>query len=348
MTRTKIWNPWLFVACVVSALAISDGARSTEIPPAEPNFASRLDIEEAEKIQPATGGLRVPQIALPAANEMIGAVSSYTTHYEDTLLDIARANRLGYTEIVAANPDVDPWLPGEGTKIVLPTGHLLPNSGRTGIVINLGDHRLYYFGDGTTPVLSYPIGVGKEGWTTPLGRTTIVRKQENPSWYPGPAVRAEKPDLPDVVVPGPDNPLGTRAMYLGWDGYLVHGTNAPWGVGRRVSHGCIRLYPEDIVDLFERVAIGMPVEVVNQTIKLGWVDGELYLEAHPESWQVSELMAKGAYQPDASTVEVDATLEAEFRAIAGEAYEDLDWDTIKRELMLRSGVPVRISSAFFW
>jgi L,D-transpeptidase ErfK/SrfK len=291
--------------------------------------------------------LAVPASADPgpadiAASGLVGAVNTYTTHYDDTLLDVARASGLGYTEMVVANPGVDPWLPGEGTEVVLPTGHLLPDGAREGILINLGDHRLYFFPGKGQPVLSYPIGVGREGWATPIGRTTIVRKQKDPTWYPPPSVQAEKPELPKVVPPGPDNPLGRHAMYLGFENYLLHGTNRPWGVGRRVSHGCIRLYPEDIADLFERVAIGTPVEIVDQTVKLAWLDGELFMEAHPETTQIAQIEESGSY--DRTPVdEIGEAYADMLRSQAGDAIDRLDWDAIKKELGARSGIPTRIT-----
>lgn len=277
-----------------------------------------------------------------AASALVGTVGTYTTRYDDTLLDVARASGLGYTEMVVANPGVDPWLPGEGTEVVLPTSHLLPDGAREGILINLGDQRLYFFPGGGQPMVSYPIGIGREGWTTPLGRTTIVRKQKDPTWYPPPSVLAEKPELPKVVPPGPDNPLGRHALYLGFESYLLHGTNRPWGVGRRVSHGCIRLYPEDIADLFERVPLGTPVEIVNQTVKLAWIDGELYIEAHPEPTQIAQIEETGSYDR-APVDEIGETFVELLNSRAGEAFDRLDWDAIKRELGARSGIPTRIT-----
>ncbi len=283
-----------------------------------------------------------PGAATFVASALVGVVQAYVTHYDDTLLDVARASGLGYTEMVVANPEVDPWLPGEGTEVVLPTGHLLPDGAREGILINLGDHRLYFFPGKGEPVLSYPIGVGREGWATPIGRTTILRKKKDPSWYPPPSVRAEKPELPSVVPPGPENPLGGHAMYLGFESYLLHGTNSPWGVGRRVSHGCIRLYPEDIADLFERVAIGTPVEIVDQTVKFAWIEGELFMEAHPETTQIAAIEETGAYDR-APVDEIGEAFTAALLGRAGEAVDRLDWDQIKRTLGARSGLPVRIT-----
>ena len=177
---------------------------------------------------------------------------------------------------------------------------------------------------------------------SPLGRTSIVRKEQHPAWIPGPAVRAEQPDLPSVVPAGPDNPLGDYALYLGFDSYLVHGTNRPWGVGRRVSHGCIRLYPEDIAALFPTIAVGTPVTVVDQRVKLGWADGVLYLEAHPEPIQIASLEESGAL----GTVEADPidddTVER-LHTVAGEAFDRIDWAALKDALAVRRGLPVPIA-----
>ena len=183
-------------------------------------------------------------------------------------------------------------------KIVLPTAHLLPEAPREGIVINLPEMRLYYFAEAEQQPETYPIGIGREGWTTPTGTSRIVRKAEAPSWYPPDSIRAERPELPAVVEPGEDNPLGSHALYLDWPAYLIHGTNRPWGIGRRISSGCIRMYPEDIVSLFERVPVNTPVTVVDQPVKLGWIGGDLYLEAHPTQSQSDGLEIDGRFEPE--------------------------------------------------
>ena len=273
--------------------------------------------------------------------DIIGELRQIVTAYEDTLLDLARDNGLGYVEMIAANRGVDPWVPGESTPIVLPTAHILPDAERQGLVVNLAEHRLYYFGpDGTEPV-TFPLGVGREGWSTPLGATEIVRKKERPTWYPPESIRAEKPDLPKVVPPGPNNPLGTHALYFGWPRYLIHGTNMPWGVGRRVSHGCIRLYPEDIGRLFELVPVGTPVSVIYQAVKIGWSDGELYVEAHPDADQADELESTGQIKKLGAKSLADALYR--IKTQTGAAQDRLDWRLIRRALEERSGIPVKIT-----
>jgi len=210
------------------------------------------------------------------------------SHHEDTLLDIGRAFDIGYNEIVNANPDLDPWLPGENQRVIVPNRFILPDAPHVGIVINLAEMRLYYYPKANKnerqKVITHPIGVGREGWTTPLGKTRITQRIKDPSWTPPASIKAEhlqKGDpLPNVVPAGPNNPLGAFAMRLAMPGYLLHGTNKPYGVGMRVSHGCMRLFPEDIEHLFGIVPVDTPVEVLYQPDKAGLLDGELYLEAH--------------------------------------------------------------------
>ena len=207
---------------------------------------------------------------------------------EDTLSDLARAYGLGYDEIIAANPGVDQWLPGEGTPILLPTQFVLPNVAKQGVVLNIATKRLFYFPapaeGGLQQVMTYPIGIGRVGWETPLGETTVVSKAKDPSWWVPASVRREHAEmgdpLPAVVPPGPDNPLGHRVLKLNMPGYLIHGTNTPYGVGMRVSHGCVRLYPENIEILYTLVDVGESVMIVNEPYQFGHRDGALYFEAH--------------------------------------------------------------------
>ena len=206
----------------------------------------------------------------------------------DTLSDLARAYGLGYDEIITANPGVDPWLPGDGTPILLPTQYVLPSVAQHGVVLNIATKRLFYFPEAVDgeprQVLTYPIGIGRVGWETPLGETTVVSKAKDPHWWVPASVRREHAELgdplPSVVPPGPDNPLGHRVLKLDIPGYLIHGTNAPYGVGMRVSHGCVRLYPENIEALYTLVDIGEAVVIVNEPYQFGHLEGSLYFEAH--------------------------------------------------------------------
>jgi len=267
-----------------------------------------------------------------------GYVQWVRARHEDTLTDIAREHDLGFLEIVSANPDVDPWLPGAGTRVVIPSVHVIPEGPREGVVINLAEQRLYLFSSDGRVEATHPIGVGRDGYETPLGQTTVVRKRERPTWYPPRSARDEDPSLGSSVPPGPENPLGDYALYLGWPSYLVHGTNEPDGVGRRVSRGCIRMFPEDIAALFERIEPGTPVRVIDQPVKLGWLGDTLYLEAHP-SMRQSLLLDQGLPVPPE---EVDG-LEGRVRAMAGAREATIDWRLIEQALAKRSGVPVAVT-----
>jgi L,D-transpeptidase ErfK/SrfK len=221
--------------------------------------------------------------------EVVGEIQYEYARRSDTLMDIARWLSMGYREIRRANPNVDLWIPGEGTRVLIPTLFVLPDAPREGIVINRAEKRLYYFhpdADTGQPALTtYPIGIGKAGRETPIGNATVIQRLENPAWYPTEGVRADYRsrgiELPRMVPPGPDNPLGRFALILDMDGYLIHGTHRPDGVGMRVSQGCIRLYPEHIERLVFDVPIGTPVALVDQPVKAGYRDGRLYLEIHP-------------------------------------------------------------------
>ncbi len=207
----------------------------------------------------------------------------------DTFSDLARTYGLGYDDLVDANPGIDPWLPGEGTPVLLPTQYVLPDAPKRGVILNIATKRLFYFPkrkDGESQqVLTYPIGIGRVGWETPLGETTVISKAMNPTWWVPASVRREHAEIGDplasVVPPGPDNPLGTRVLKLDIPGYLIHGTNKPAGVGMRVSHGCVRLYPENIEFLYDLVEVGEVVTIMNEPYQMGSRDGVLYFEAHP-------------------------------------------------------------------
>ena len=254
----------------------------------------------------------------PEGYDVVGATSTITARYEDTLVDIARRHGVGYQDIVRANPDVDVWLPGEGTEIVLPTRFVLPPGPRHGIVLNLAEYRLYYFPQSTpgepATVMTYPISIGRMDWETPLGVTTVIAKARNPTWYPPQSVRdehaADGTPLPRVVRPGPDNPLGRFAMRLALPGYLIHGTNRPAGVGMRVTHGCIRMFPEDIEYLIQRVPIDTPVRIVNEPVKIGWFGDKLVMEVHPVL-EVELPQARGSVPGDELAGDAEAIAEAE-------------------------------------
>jgi L,D-transpeptidase ErfK/SrfK len=248
-----------------------------------------------EQVPPAV--VEAPRLPLPSAthrfeitpdDDVVGHVQVTVVGENDTLSDVARRFNVGYEEIVRANPGVDPWLPGAGREVVVPTQFVLPFAERKGIVVNIAAMRIYYFPPAkageTQVVYTHPIGIGKVGWSTPEGKTKVTSKVKDPVWRPTAAIRKEHAangdPIPAVVPAGPDNPLGAYKMTLGWPSYLIHGTNKPYGVGLRSSHGCLRLYPEDIAKIFEMVTVGTQVTVVNQPYVFGWHEGQLYLQAY--------------------------------------------------------------------
>ncbi len=244
--------------------------------------------EEPAPAPPAAVPFVLNRFQIDAGTEVIGRLRYTRVQGEETLLDIARAYDLGYDEIVSANPDIDPWTPDAGERVLLPTAHVLPDAPRVGVVINLAARRLFYYPPAPKgaprTVITHPIGVGREGWSTPLGRTQVADKQAAPAWTVPPSIRREHAasgdPLPAVLPAGPDNPLGSHALRLGWPSILIHGTNKPAGIGMRVSHGCIQLYPEDIAPLFAAVPVGTPVTVVDQPYLAGIGPDGLVLEAH--------------------------------------------------------------------
>jgi L,D-transpeptidase ErfK/SrfK len=298
----------------------------------------------------ATGPVYAEVYELPPEGyDVIGTVSTITARYEDTLVDIARRHGLGYLDIVRANPGVNPWLPGEGTEIILPSRFVLPPGPRTGLVLNLAEYRMYYFpeaGEGKPAyVYTYPMSIGRMDWETPLGKTRIIAMAKNPAWYPPQSVRdehaADGDPLPRVVPPGPANPLGTRALRLGLPGYLIHGTNRPAGVGMRVSHGCVRMFPEDIEFLFERIRVNTSVRIINVPVKIGWDGDVLVAEIHPLLESPQPLAEESLAQLEKLDADVDLPapdpdskdplthVTEQFIAATAERAGQLDWDHVK-------------------
>ena len=269
----------------------------------------------------------------------IGALESYVAEPGDTLMDIARRNDLGFTQLIAVNRGVDPWAPGAGRRISIPNFYLLPDAPHRGIVVNLAEQRLYYFPPGTDLVQTFPIGLGVLGAATPLGNTRITAKLTAPPWYPPPSIHEERPELPQVIPPGPDDPLGAYAFRLGWPNVLIHGTNKPDGVGRDVSHGCMHLYPEDIEKLFHEVAVGTPVEVVDQDVKAAWIGQDLYLEIHPTKEQGDALDIDQKLIPASPPDDLKARVEQ----AAGAQADRIDWAAVQKVAAERTGVPTIVS-----
>lgn len=277
----------------------------------------------------------------PLEQSVVGEEQYIEAKHEDTLLMLGRRYSIGYEEMLTANPGVNPWLPGEGTKITIPSRFILPDAPREGIVVNLPEHRLYYFppvkpGEQAI-VQTYPVSTGKVDWTTPMGLTKIVGKQANPAWYPPESVRNEHAArgdiLPKVVPPGPDNPLGEFAMKLGFPGgsYLIHGTNKPAAVGMEVTHGCIRMFPEDIEQFFKMVPVQTPVRIIDQPNKMGWAENGLYMESH------KPLEGREAAAGDLTGIT---------RALVAATQErtaTIDWHEAERIFQSHSGMPEKLA-----
>lgn len=277
---------------------------------------------------------------LKGSDTVIGELRTEVAGFNDTLLDIGRRNGFGYQDLKLLNPDVDTWLPGTGKEILLPEKFVLPNAPKTGIVLNIPEMRLYYYPETKAgeekQVITYPLGIGREGWSTPYTRTQIVEKKKDPTWTPPESIRIEHADkgdiLPAVVPAGPDNPLGAHAMRLGLGAYLIHGTNKPYGVGMRVSHGCIRLYPEHIEDLFNRVKIGTPVNIINQPYKIGELDGVIYLEVHPYLDEDGEHFSQNSLTEVVKYI-IESTEQNRY---------EIDWELVKEVVADSKGIPVPI------
>lgn len=250
---------------------------------------SRLAALACIALLPVQGPRAETLIRPPLDVDLVGEVRSVEARHEDTLLDIARRYSVGQDEILHANPTVDRWLPEPGSQVLVPTRHILPVARREGLILNIAEMRLYYFPPsqpGQPDVLqTYPVSIGRMDWNTPQGTTRVVSKTRNPEWRPPESIKEEHAAdgeiLPDVIPAGPDNPLGKYALRLGLPGYLIHSTNKPYGVGMRVTHGCVRMYPEDIETLFPEVPVGTPVQIVNQPVKIGWLGDTLFIEIHP-------------------------------------------------------------------
>jgi L,D-transpeptidase ErfK/SrfK len=303
-------------------------------PPPKPQYAAPIDTHTFTLTNPD--------------DDVVGAVQITHASKEDTLPDIARRFNVGYEEIVRANPGVDPWIPGEGRSIVVPTRFILPDAPREGIVINVAAMRLYFFpphkkGEPQV-VYTYPIGIGKVGWSTPMGVTKIVLHEKDPVWRPSVALRKDHfndngEDLPAVVGPGPDNPLGKYEMRLGWPSYLIHGTNKPYGIGLRSSHGCMRLYPEDIEKLYYMAPDGMSVRVVNQPYVFGWKDQQLYLQAYT----VLEDDARDWNRAQQKLL--SHSLAQRTRKQLKDSGVQIDWDSVKAITHEPRGIPVGVTGA---
>lgn len=343
MSRTH--RPWQWLPAALAGLLLA--GCSLISPWKKPEPPAPPPVVEAP---PPVPELPVPQALhrfelADADTQVVGAVQLVVASKEDTLPDIARRFDVGYEEIVRANPGIDPWLPGAGRRIVVPTRFVLPNAPHEGVVINLAALRLYYYpkhAKGEPQVVyTHPIGIGKVGWKTPEGLTKILAREKDPVWRPTAAVRKEHAEnddpVPAVVPAGPDNPLGKYKFTLGWQSYLIHGTNKPYGVGLRSSHGCIRLYPEDIERLYNSIPIGTQVRVVNQPYLFGWQNGELLLQAY----SVLEDDKRNWSKADRALLAKSMTPQLQKSIKDGGV--SVDWDAVSAVTSKPRGLPVRVS-----
>ena len=331
---------WVTVPLPVAAVEANPPAAPSADRPVEPVSAIDEPMDglrlsrnlSPESVTSQIAKDRVQGFSRPEGAELIdGGVLQHPVGPGETLVELARVYGLGFNEVRAANPAVEVWLPEPGTRLQVPRRWVLPDSGAR-IVINLPEMRLYHhLPDGR--VATHAVGIGRIGIATPSGRARVLRKAVDPSWYVPASIRAEDPKLPDVIPPGPENPLGNRAVYLSLPGYLLHGTNEPYGIGRRVSHGCIRLYPEDVLRFHDAVQIGDTVEIVHQPVKAGWSEGALWLEVH-------------APLPEQGEVDLDALAgQVIGRALARrpKARVMLDWRAVARVAAQASGMPMVVA-----
>lgn len=269
--------------------------------------------------------------ALPSNGDAVVGKTQWTqSRPGDNFTTLGRRYDIGYFELVEANPGVDPSLPKPGTIVVVPTKFIIPNVPHSGIVLNLAELRVYYFPLGKHEVMTFPVGTGREGWDTPLGVTTITAKVVNPTWIPTENIRKWHLEtlgntLPDKIGPGPENPLGGYAMHLGFPQIRMHGTNDPAGIGRRSSSGCIRIWPEDVEELYSRIKVGTQVRVMNDPIKAGWLHGKVYLESHVPLAQQQE-------NQDSALMRYD------IQAVTAHRPAEINWETADRIVEQQNGI----------
>lgn len=276
------------------------------------------------------------EFSLTEKQSVFGQAGVLDAETGDSLPLIARYFGLGFDEITLANPEIDPWLPEQGDSVSLPLRFVLPHVARNGLVLNLAAKRLFYFpGDKGNKVITFPIGVGREGWQTPTGTTRIIEKKLHPRWVVPKSIRlehAKKGDpLPKIVPAGPGNPLGNYALRLAIPGYLIHGTNKPYGVGMAVSHGCVRLYPDDIALLFKLIETGTQVRLVNQPFLIGEDRSELYIQIYPSD-----------HISNKQTKKLLITFKSKLKRIEQKSKRHIDWHLVNAAILRRDGVPVSI------
>ena len=328
---------------LAASLSLAIGACSLLRPP--PRFAPAAPKQVVAAQPTAPLPVQTERFVLAPGQEVVGSLQIVEVRKSQTLSDIGRLFNVGFEEMTRANPDVDPWIPKPGTRVLVPTQYILPDAPHRGIVVNLAAMRFFYFpphkrGEPQV-VITHPVGIGRRGWKTPQGVTHVLWHEKNPIWRVPPSILAEHAKegepLPKVVGPGSDNPLGDYALHLGWPGYLIHGTNKPVSVGLRVSHGCVHLFPEDIAQIFKMVPNGTEVRVVNQPYIFGWQDGRLYLQSSgplqddKRPWQKQPRRTVGRLLTRAQRKDLERH------------HEKIDWGRVAQLVNAPMGVPIPVS-----
>lgn len=276
-----------------------------------------------------------------AEQQIVGKPQTIILKQDQSLEQVAREYGVGYYEILEANPKLNPLDLQAGSALFLPTQFILPNTPHDGIVINLAELRMYLYSTDGLSVDTVPVGIGRQGWTTPVGNSAIKDHRKEPYWTVPFSVRDDMArqgvHLPAKMPPGPDNPLGHYAMRITVLGYAIHGTNKPDGVGKRTSAGCIRMYPEDVERLFEQMDVDTPVHIVNQAFKTAWQDGQVYLEAHRP---LSEQRLQFKNNPMAPVLSV---LE---KALIINPAASFDWQQVEMIALQHSGIPYKVSASY--
>lgn len=275
----------------------------------------------------------------PKGIRLIGENQIYVVKNDkETLESIAAKFQLGLTNLLEANSGVDPFLPQPGSKLIIPHQLILPDTPQKGIVVNLAEMRLYYYPKGQKIVRVLPIGIGQIGKNTPENWVTkVYRKKANPTWTPTKKMKEEYKqdgvDLPDVWPAGPDNPMGLFALYIG-KLYAIHGTNSNFGIGLRVTHGCIRLRSPDIENLYKTVPVGTRVQIINQPIKITQEpNGNRYIEIHQPLSRTQEEFDSNKPIPLMLSKKVEKFI----------THKDINTATVSRLFSDRNGVPTQIN-----
>lgn len=285
------------------------------------------------------GSLQALSLQMPPPGEDIvgGVFTVQTERYEDTMNHYAERHDMGFREMLLANPSINPWVPGVGRTLVIPAEFILPPGERKGIVINLAEQRMYWYQPDGQTVITFPLGIGREGWQTPLVNAKVIKSIKNPTWHPPASIRAEHAamgdPLPRSVPPGPDNPMGAWAVQLSAPGYFIHGSNKELGVGMRVSHGCMRMYNDDIAEFAQTVPPGTSLRIINRPVKVGWRHGKLHVEVHDALEE-----QRSTHVAEAAVADAIHLVRQQRKAI------DIDWIEAKAAAVQVSGMPVNVSA----